>query len=195
MPTPKPPAANLALIGGRGCGKSSIARRVLARDKRFTLWSLDAVISLEAGGKKIPDIVEEQGWHAFREIEAGVVERLTAFEDWQLLDCGGGIVVDLDDDGNEIFSERKVDALRDNALVVYLKRDLAFLEDRIRNDRNRPDLSATASFAEIMERRDPWYRKAAHTVIKASGMRKNEILDAVLEAFYAHTGVRPLSQE
>ncbi|MEO2169547.1 MAG: shikimate kinase [bacterium] len=195
MPTPKPPAANLALIGGRGCGKSSIARRVLARDKRFTLWSLDAVISLEAGGKKIPEIVEEQGWHAFRDIEAEVVERLTAFEDWQLLDCGGGIVVDLDDDGNEIFSERKVDALRDNALVIYLKRDLAFLEDRIRNDRNRPDLSITASFAEIMERRDPWYRTAAHTVIKASGMRKNEILDAVLEAFYAHTGVRPLSQE
>jgi shikimate kinase len=195
MPIPKPSATNLALIGGRGCGKSSVSRRVLARDKRFTLWSLDALISLEAGGLKIPEIVEEQGWHAFREIETRVVERLTAFDDWQLLDCGGGVVVDLDEKGNEIFSERKVGALRDNALVIYLKRDLAFLEDRIRNDRNRPDLSATASFEEIMNNRDSWYRQAAHTVIEASGMRKNEILDAVLQAFYDKTGVAPLARQ
>lgn len=195
MPTPRPPATNLALIGGRGCGKSSVSRRVLARDKRFTLWSLDMVVRYEAGGLAIPEIVERDGWQAFRDLEARVVEKATSFPDWQILDCGGGVVVDLDEDGAEIFSERKVSRLRDNALVVYLERDLAFLEDKIRGDKNRPDLSATESFAEIMGRRDPWYRRAAHRVIDARGMRKNQILNAVLTVFYEETGVAPIAPD
>ena len=28
--------------------------------------------------------------------------------DWLLVDAGGGVVVDLDEDGNEVYSERKV---------------------------------------------------------------------------------------
>ncbi len=85
--------------------------------------------------------------------------------------------------------------LRDNALVIYLQRDLAFLEDRIRHDRYRADLSTAASFEEIMNHRDSWYRRAAHPVIEASGMRKNEILDAVLQAFYDKTGVAPFARQ
>ena len=195
MPTPKPPATNLALIGGRGCGKSSVSRRVLARDKRFTLWSLDMVVRYEAGGLPIPVIVERHGWSAFRDLEARVVEKATRFPDWQLLDCGGGVVVDLDDDGNEILSERKVTMLRENAFVVYLERALGFLEDKVRGDSNRPDLSATESFADIMARREPWYRAAAHHVVNARGLRKHQILTEVLEAFYARTGVAPIAPD
>ena len=71
-----PQAKNLALIGGRGCGKSSVARRILGKEKRFTLWSLDALIRYEAGGLPIPEIVASKGWPEFRAIEKKVVHSI-----------------------------------------------------------------------------------------------------------------------
>ncbi len=186
-----PQAKNLALIGGRGCGKSSVARRILGKEKRFTLWSLDALIRYEAGGLPIPEIVASKGWTEFRAIEKQVVHSVTQFSEWQLIDCGGGIVVELDAAGEEIFSPEKVEALRRDSVVVYLQRDFAFLEEKIRGDRNRPDLSADSSFLEIMERRDPWYRQAAHVVVDARDLRKHQIAGEVLKQYYKSTGVLP----
>lgn len=190
LPT-TPLAKNLALIGGRGCGKSSIARRILGKEKRFTLWSLDALIRYEDGGRPIPEIVAARGWAEFREIETTVVHRVTQFTEWQLIDCGGGVVVDLDQDGQEIFSTSKVEALRKNSLVIYLHRDVEALEEKVRGDKNRPDLSEDNSFRQIMQRRDPWYREAAHDVIDARNLRKHQIAGAVLEKYYAATGILP----
>lgn len=150
------------------------------------------MISYEAGARPIPTIVEEDGWRVFRDLEAEVVEKLGRFPEWQLLDCGGGVVVDLGDADEEIYSERKIRALRANSLVVYLQRSIDFLEERIAGDGNRPDLSATETFAEIMKRRDPWYSEAAHFTLNATDLSKAMIVDAVLEYFYQETGVVPL---
>ncbi len=190
LPT-KPLAKNLALIGGRGCGKSSVARRVLGKEKRFTLWSLDALIRYESGGLPIPEIVAERGWSEFREIEKTVVNRVTQFTEWQLIDCGGGVAVELDTQGQEIFSAAKVEALRKDSFVIYLQREFTLLEEKIRGDSNRPELSDENSFLEIMRRRDPWYRAAAHDVIDATNLRKHQIAGAVLEKYYAATGILP----
>jgi shikimate kinase len=48
------------LIGGRGCGKSSVCRKVAVSDARFTLVSLDDAIACEAG-MSIPKIVDHHG--------------------------------------------------------------------------------------------------------------------------------------
>jgi shikimate kinase len=42
-----------------------------------------------------------------------------------------------------------------------------------------------------MQRRDPWYREAAHDVIDARDLRKHQIAGAVLEKYYAATGILP----
>ena len=42
-------AKNLVLIGGRGCGKSSVAKRLARCNRHFMLFSLDAMIRYEAG--------------------------------------------------------------------------------------------------------------------------------------------------
>ena len=52
-------------------------------------------------------------------------------------------------------------ALKATGLVVYIKRDIGYLMENIAGDSNRPDLDAKKSFAEIMERREPYYLKAA----------------------------------
>jgi len=172
---------NLVLIGGRGCGKSSICRRIQASDKRFKLFSLDELIPYEAEGASIPEIVEAQGWPAFRDIEYDTCRKVGAINEFALVDCGGGVVVDLDAEGTEYYSERKVDALKENGIVVYISRDVEYLIGRIEGDSNRPSLSATTSFKEIMDRREKWYRQAADHVIECRGMKKIEIARKILK--------------
>jgi len=187
--TPHPEVLrNLVLIGGRGCGKSSVAKRILRRNRSFMLFSLDALIRYEAGALSIPEIVERDGWRGFRDLELRVVEKVAAFEREALLDCGGGVVVDLDERGDEVFSERKVEAIRRHGLVVYLRRDPEYLLDRIGRDPNRPELSETHSFLELMARRDPWYRAAAHLVLDCEAESKNDLTEVVLDWFYRTQG-------
>ncbi len=176
---------NLALIGGRGCGKSSVCKRLARRNRNFMLFSVDALIRYESGGLTIPQIIKQDGWPAFRDIEYRVMKNASAFENGALLDCGGGGVVDLDPAGHEILSRRKLKALRRHGLVVYLQRETEYLAERIGGDSQRPSLSATDSFREIMARRAPWYLEAADWVIDCGDLSKREIADAVLDWFYA----------
>ena len=192
---------SLVLIGGRGCGKSSVARRIAAVEKRFNVFSLDTLIQYEAGGRAISDIVAEHGWHHFRDVEYEAARKAGAFDQWALIDGGGGVVVDLDADGNEVFSERKVAALREHALVVYLKRDCSYLEKRIAKkaaaeggDSNRPTLSQELAFREIMERRGPWYEEAADLVVDGMGdkgkpVEKRLLAWDILSWWYAASGM------
>jgi shikimate kinase len=179
---------NLALIGGRGCGKSSVAKRLARRNRNFMLFSLDALIRYERGGVTIPQIVEKEGWAAFRELEYEVVRKATAFEGGALVDCGGGVVVDVEAEGREIYSQRKVDALKRTSLVVYLTRDFEYLRSRVEGDANRPALSQNEDFISIMQRRDPWYRRAADKVIDCDGQTKPQVADAVLRWYYQQIG-------
>jgi shikimate kinase len=179
---------NLALIGGRGCGKSSISKRLARRNRHFMLFSLDALIRYERGAITIPEIVEKEGWAAFRDLEYEVVRRVSAFRGGALIDCGGGVVVDLDAEGGEIFSRRKVEALRRTSLVVYLSRDFEYLESRVEDDSNRPSLSQSEDFLSIMKRRDPWYRRAADWVVDCDDKTKPELADELLHWYYERIG-------
>ena len=77
--------------------------------------------------------------------------------------------MDLDEEtGEEIYSERKVNALKETAMIVYIKRDTDYLASKIAGDSNRPTLSETNSFKEIMERRGPWYERAADLILDGS---------------------------
>ena len=71
---------------------------------------------------------------------------------------------------------------------LSLARDFAYLRDRIEGDASRPSLSSSQGFIEIMQRRDPWYRRAADWVIDCDSLSKDEITLAVLREFYQRTG-------
>ena len=194
---------NLVVIGGRGSGKSSVCRRIAASDKRFKLLALDDLISYEASAS-IPDIVAERGWRGFRELEYEVcVKSSNAFaKEWTLIDAGGGVVTDVDEDGEETYSERKVAALKANGgIIVFLDREIEYLVGRVEGDSNRPDLSASKSFREVMERRLPWYRRAADFVVDGGGserggerplVKKKRLASAIAAIFYDEAGEEPL---
>lgn len=47
----------------RGCGKSSICRRLILIEKRWSLFSLDTLIQYESQGRSIAQIVADHGAH------------------------------------------------------------------------------------------------------------------------------------
>lgn len=166
---------NLILIGMRGTGKSNLSRRLSVLTKR-PVMSTDALISYDNGGLPIPAIVAKAGgdWRFFRELEASVVEKIATMDN-VIVDTGGGVVVDLDDRGHEVYSRRKMAALKRNGKVFWLEGNIARLAAKIANDHRRPPLSATESEEAIMHRRLPFYQQAADHVMNIEGIRR-EIL-------------------
>lgn len=185
---PRRLSRNLVLIGGRGAGKTSLARRILQLEPRLLLLSLDTLLQYESKST-IPDLVAKKGWRGFRELEYQTARKAGAFRG-ALIDAGGGVVVDLDRRGHEVYSRRKVAALRRHGLVIYLRRDVDYLLSRIENDPDRPALSKRRSFEELMARREPWYWKAADCVLNCKDKGKDKLASEILRWYYKQLGRR-----
>src|ERR1035437_3779739 len=99
--------SNIALIGFMGTGKTAVGKLLAARlNKKFI--ELDDLI-VQAAGKPITQIFEQDGEIAFRELEIAVVKQV-AQRKRQVIACGGGIVL------NRI----NIDRLKENGVVVLL---------------------------------------------------------------------------
>lgn len=167
---------NIVLIGMRGVGKTNIARRVCLLTKR-PVMSTDVLVEYETGAA-IPQFVAQKGWEAFREAEYDVLVKLRAM-DGLIIDAGGGIVVDLDEDGQEVFSTRKVDLLRSNGTIVFLSGDIERLAKKVAGDPRRPALDARTSAADLMRTRLPFYQRAADWTIDVEGRQRDQIADEI----------------
>lgn len=162
---------NVVLVGYRGTGKSSVAERVAAR-LGLRAVSLDAELVRKAG-KPIPEVVAERGWPGFRDLEEEIV-RTFAAQDGLLIDCGGGV----------IEREANFAPLRAAGPVIWLRASTATIVARIQGDTQRPSLTGTKSFteevAEVLERREPLYRRIAHHTVDTDGRTIDEVAAEVL---------------
>ncbi|MBF0628687.1 MAG: shikimate kinase [Magnetococcales bacterium] len=171
---------NIVLIGPRGVGKSSVGR-ALGRLSKWPLLSTDLLIRYENQGRAIPEILQAAAgdWRIFRELEWAVVEKIARL-DQIIIDTGGGVVVDLDDDGQEIYSTRKMTALKQHGFVVHLTGDPARLAAWTSRDPGRPALSARVSEEAIMRRRAAFYHQAADLTLDTATTRCAELAAIIL---------------
>jgi len=102
---------NIALIGMPGCGKSTVGR-ILAKAMGRPLVDIDERIVASAG-KSVPQIFAEDGEEKFRQLETRVLGE-EAKKSGMVLATGGGVVT----------RPENLDLLRQNSLIVYLKREL-----------------------------------------------------------------------
>jgi shikimate kinase len=161
---------NIALIGYRGTGKSTIGR-LAAESTDLELANLDALI-IEKAGMSIPMIVENFGWDQFRDIETQVLEE-TVEKDNLLLDCGGGII--LRPENREIL-------LR-TAEVFWLTASVETIARRISDDNQRPSLTGKSfveEIAEVLKEREPLYRRSSAHVIDTDAMDAKEAARRIL---------------
>lgn len=165
---------NINIIGMRGAGKSNVSRRLAVLTKR-SVFSTDTMIEYEWGGESIMGFIGRTGdWRAFREVEFEVIRRIVRMDD-AIVDCGGGVVVDLDDDGVEVFSERKVDLLRAHGPVVWLRGNVDRLVAKVEAKADRPSLDLRTATKELMMRRLPYYERASDIVIDIEGKSRSEL--------------------
>ena len=143
---------NLVLIGYRGTGKSTVAQ-LLAKQLGMEVVSLDQEIVQQAG-RSIPEIVAEQGWPYFRNLESQVTKRV-AQRDNLIIDAGGGV----------ILRQENVEHLRRNGRLFWLRAAVPVIVARIETGTERPALTAGKSFTEeveeVLRARTPLYEAAA----------------------------------
>jgi shikimate dehydrogenase len=130
---------NIALIGMPGCGKSTVGR-VLAEKMGRPFIDIDVQIET-AAGKKIPQIFADGGEETFRQLETRVLAE-EAKKSGMVLATGGGVVT----------RPENLDLLRQNSLIVYLKRELT---DLITDGR---PLSQNVGIQALADKRLPLYK-------------------------------------
>jgi shikimate dehydrogenase len=128
--------SNIVLIGMPGCGKTTIGRE-LAKVYGKAFVDTDELIG-ERTGRKIPDIIREDGEPRFRELESGVIAE-TAAKTNQVIATGGG----------SVLAEENRSALAQNGIVIFLERSL----DRLATD-GRP---LSVDLGALYQHRLPFY--------------------------------------
>jgi len=162
---------NIALIGFMGTGKTAVGKALAERlNKEFV--ELDSLIEQRAG-KSIPEIFQQEGEVAFRELEIAVTKEV-AQEKNLVIACGGGLVL------NKI----NIDRLRKEAIIVYLTASPKVILKRTSGDGGkRPLLNVGDQASEIRELlrfRKPFYERAADIQINTSKLDINSVVDQII---------------
>ena len=168
---------NIALIGPRGVGKSKVSRK-LSKLSGMPVVSTDMVAVYELGGKSIPKFIEDckGDWRPFRDLEHKILNQL-ADANGVILDCGGGILFDVDAAGQEIISTRKLEILKNISTIVGLNQKISFLKEKVKGDSTRPSLSALESYEKILLRRIPIYQASSHHFLNIDDMEVEEVAE------------------
>lgn len=120
---------HLFLYGPPGTGKSTLGK-LLARSLKLPFIDLDRVIENNAG-MSIPQIMEQQGETAFRDMETAALKSLVT-EKESIVALGGGALLR---DENRAFAES-------NGKVLLLMAELPTLLDRIQHEPGKRPLLA-----------------------------------------------------
>ena len=141
----------------------------------------DAVIEKRTG-KSIEEIVEKDGWPAFRKEEEKVMKKL-AMLDKTILATGGGVIL------NPVNRELLVK----NGILIWLKADVATIKNRMgqdsKTDTQRPaltNLGAVDEIEAVLVERITYYQDAAHYTIDTSKKSVYEIADEIVTLIKQH---------
>ena len=156
---------NLVLIGMPSCGKSAMGK-ACARLLNKPFIDLDVEAEKQAG-MSIPELFQQQGEQAFRQIESKLCKKFGA-KNGMVLSTGGGVVK----------NPENIAALRQNAVVIFIDRPL----EQLAVGGDRPLSTSMEALAEMEQQRRPLYEAAAHCTIKNQGDFDN-VVQQIKEAF------------
>jgi shikimate kinase len=163
---------NVVLIGYRGTGKSVVGD-ILAKRLSMAYAAMDDQIVLRAK-MSIREIVETYGWPKFRDMESDIARDLSG-RDNLVIDSGGGV----------IERPENMKMLGQNARIFWLKASVETIVSRIQSDTQRPALvegkTFTEEVAEVLERRMPKYKNAAHYEIDTDDLTPEQVADRIVE--------------
>ena len=147
-----PKHQNIILIGMPAVGKTTIGKRIAAAAD-LTFLDTDRIIEAETG-KKIPDLLKENGTDGFLAIENRVCAALHVQN--SIIATGGSVV----------YGEDAMRNLSEYGTVVYLKLAYPLLQKRLHAPRERGVvLRRGQSLYDLYRERVPLYEKYADIII------------------------------
>jgi shikimate kinase len=170
----------LILIGYRGTGKTTIARK-LGEQLQIPVFDSDSEIEQHTG-KSIADIFAQNGEAAFRNIEESIIAEILQQNRQNpfVLATGGGAVL----------RPETCCRLKNAGHVVWLTATPETIFQRIQLDpasgTMRPNLTSLTPLEEItalLEKRNPLYSETAHEIIKTDLLEINEITNRILSNY------------
>ena len=161
--------SSIALIGFMGVGKTAVGK-VLAKRLNKEFVELDYLIERKTG-KPIPEIFEQDGEVAFRELEIKVTKEVSQNKN-QVIACGGGVVL------NKI----NIDRLKRDSIIVYLTASPRVILKRVSNGGERPVLKINnlLTIQELLRFRKPFYERAADIKVDTSGVDIDSVAGEII---------------
>jgi len=159
-------AGNIVLIGMPSSGKSTVGR-LLAKKINYEFIDTDKLI-MEKVNKPLKDLVNEDGLEKFLDIQEKTI--LETSVDKHVIATGGSV----------IYSEKSMNHLKKNSVIVYLETDMKELADRITSDR-RLARNENQSFQEMYEERKLLYEKYADITVNCTNRKPEDIADELVK--------------
>lgn len=148
----------IIIIGYMGAGKTTVGK-ALSKELGITFYDLDWYIESRMH-KTVAQLFAERGEEGFRKIERNMLHEVAEFED-VIVSCGGGTPCFFDN----------MEYLNQQGETVYLKADPEVLYGHLLMGKTvRPLLvgkskeELLAFIHEQLEKREPFYTKAKHTL-------------------------------
>ena len=138
-----------------GAGKSSVARK-LAQITNFEIIDSDTLIETQYK-VSLQDILDKEGYLGLREIEEKI-----------LLSINFNSVI-LSTGGSAVYSERAMEYLMQNSMVLFLEASFQTIIERVNNFPKRGFAkSPNQSVQEAFEERESLYKKYCHHIVDNS---------------------------
>jgi shikimate kinase len=163
---------HVVLIGMMGSGKTTIGELVAAR---LGMPFVDSDREIERRtGATVAELFASGGEPAFRTLESEVLLEALDRHDPSVIAAAGGAVLD----------PRNRQAMRDRALVVWLRADPSVLAERVKGGTHRPLLAddATGTLQALATQREQLYRETAHRHLDVDTLTVEEATDQVVAA-------------
>ena len=149
---------SIILIGYMGSGKTTVGRQ-LALALGRTFYDLDWYIEMRYR-RSVAQIFKESGEEGFSQLERNMLHEAAEFEN-VVLSCGGGTPCYFDNmDYMNSLAETVYLKARPEVLAEHLK--MARVERPLIKGKNEEEL--LAYIRESLEKREPFYSKAKHTL-------------------------------
>lgn len=162
---------NIVLIGYRGTGKSTVGKLLAMRLGRQFVSTDEEII--KRAKRTIPEIVAQEGWEYFRDLESDVCREL-AGRDRLVIDTGGGA----------ILRTQNVEALKKNGILFWLTASVETITKRIGRSNQRPSLTGSKSFIDeiqdVLRERTPKYQAASDHVITTDDQSIKQLVEIIL---------------
>jgi shikimate kinase len=166
---------NLFLIGYRCSGKTTIGKSI-ATAMGWSFVDSDIRV-IKACGKSIQEIIDTDGWNAFRRMERSTIKQICT-KDRQVVATGGGVVLNADN----------IKAMKTSGMLIWLDASAGIIRKRMLADKNsgrfRPALTERGRIGEIegvLLQRKPYYESASDFFVQTDDLTPAEITRKIIE--------------